>query len=230
MQVEVVKCLQTLEIPLKEAEQSINIKRIKESYLRLAQKYHPDSTFEAADEENYDAAEQDMFIEVKAAFDKLVEMNQQWNGALLTDPEAELLHELEQKKKREQMHKVKMQLAAAKAAKKAEESIRLQKLQEELEEENRLKQLRRQAVIDKQVSELDHLRQYEIKMLVRMDKEFSDITYIPTSSLGEQIAGIVKRDMRFHNSEEAKHGRPYYDYEEQVKLFDQSAVKSRQIE
>ena len=67
-------------------------------------------------------------------------------------------------------------------------------------------------------------------MLVRMDKEFSDITYVPTTSLGEQIAGIVKRDMRFHNSEEAKHGRPYYDYEEQVKLFDQSAIKSRQIE
>ena len=54
MQVEVVNALQTLEIPLKEAEQSINIRRIKESYLRLAQKYHPDSTFDAADEENYD--------------------------------------------------------------------------------------------------------------------------------------------------------------------------------
>ena len=108
MQVEVVKCLQTLEIPLIEAEQSINIKRIKESYLRLAQKYHPDSTFDAAEEENYDHEVEDMFIEVKAAFDKLVELNHQWNGALLTDPEAELLHEIEQRKKRETMNKLKM--------------------------------------------------------------------------------------------------------------------------
>ena len=49
-----------------------------------------------------------MFIEVKAAFDKLVELNHQWNGALLTDPEAELLHEIEQRKKRETMNKLKM--------------------------------------------------------------------------------------------------------------------------
>ena len=125
---EVVKCLETLEIPLKEVEQSINIRRIKEQYLRLAQKYHPDSTFNAADEESMDLTMEDMFIEVKAAFDKLVELNQQWNGALLTDPEAELLYNIEQKKKRESMNKLKMQLAAAKAAKKAEESKRLEKL------------------------------------------------------------------------------------------------------
>ena len=36
LQVEVVKCLKILEIPITEAETSINIKRIKESYLRLA--------------------------------------------------------------------------------------------------------------------------------------------------------------------------------------------------
>ena len=79
--------------------------------MRLAQKYHPDSNFDAADEASYDLSVEDMFIEVKAAFDKLVELNQEWNGALLTDPEAELLQELELKQRRDKMNKIKMRLA-----------------------------------------------------------------------------------------------------------------------
>jgi len=36
-----------------------------------------------------------MFIAVKAAFDKLVELNDEFKGKLLTDPEAELAEQLE---------------------------------------------------------------------------------------------------------------------------------------
>lgn len=59
------------------------------------------------------------------------------------------------------------------------------------------------------------MRKYEIKMLVRMDKEYSDITYVPTSSLGSMIDNLCKRhaNIKF-GEEEAKHNRPYYDYEE----------------
>ena len=42
MQVEVIKCLQTLEIAAHETNKAIDIKRIKQQYLILAQKYHPD--------------------------------------------------------------------------------------------------------------------------------------------------------------------------------------------
>mmetsp|Transcript_9424 Transcript_9424/g.11543 ORF Transcript_9424/g.11543 Transcript_9424/m.11543 type:complete len:90 (-) Transcript_9424:374-643(-) len=70
-------------------------------------------------------------------------------------------------------------------------------------------------------------------MLVRMDKEYSDITYVPTSSLGSQIDELCKRHInKKFGEEEAKHLRPYYDYDEQVKLFDQSSIsnKMKQIE
>lgn len=45
-----------------------------------------------------------MFIEVKAAFDRLVELNEQFGGNLLTDPEAELAAQLEEDARRRQMH------------------------------------------------------------------------------------------------------------------------------
>ena len=69
-------------------------------------------------------------------------------------------------------------------------------------------------------------------MLVRMDKEFSDITYIPATSLGSQIDEICKRYENFEVSEEErKHNRPYYNYNEQIKLFDQSSSsKQREIQ
>ena len=61
------------------AQQSIDIKSVKAHYLKLAQKYHPDviqhSLKEGGEEVDENAAitaAEDMFIEVKAAFDKLV--------------------------------------------------------------------------------------------------------------------------------------------------------------
>ena len=94
-----------------------------------------------------------------------------------------------------------------------------------MREEERIRQLRRRAVVERQIAELDALRKYEIKMLVRMDKEFSDITYVPTSSLGSLIDDLCKRhDNKKFGEQEAKHNRPYYDYEERVKLFDNSSI------
>lgn len=43
MQREVVKCLKTLQISSNETQEAIDIKRIKEQYLRMAQQYHPDA-------------------------------------------------------------------------------------------------------------------------------------------------------------------------------------------
>ena len=78
---------------------------------------------------------------------------------------------------------------------------------------HRIKEIRRRAVVERQIAELARLRQYEIKMLVRLDKEYSDITYIPTNSLGMQIAELCKRNHQHRNPEDELHGRPYYDYE-----------------
>ena len=43
MQDEVIRCLKTLEIPANKISEAIDIKTIKEQYLKLAQKYHPDA-------------------------------------------------------------------------------------------------------------------------------------------------------------------------------------------
>ena len=88
MQREVVKCLKILEIQSSETSEAIDIKRIKEQYLRLAQKYHPDVV--ANSDEHDESSAEEMFIEVKSSFDRLVELNEQFDGNLLTDPEAEL--------------------------------------------------------------------------------------------------------------------------------------------
>lgn len=68
-------------------------------------------------------------------------------------------------------------------------------------------------------------------MLVRIDKEFSDITYVPTSSLADMLSNLCKKhnNVKF-DSEESLHLRPYYDYEEQIKQFDLSSLKSQQIQ
>ena len=122
-----------------------------------------------------------------------------------------------------------MKMARAQAQKKHEDKIKLKELEEKLKEEERIRELRRKAVVAKQIAELDALRKYEIKMLVRMDKEFSDITYVPTSSLGSLIDDLCKRhDNKKFGDEEAKHNRPYYDYDEAVKLFDQSSIAWKQ--
>lgn len=68
-------------------------------------------------------------------------------------------------------------------------------------------------------------------MLVRMDKEFSDITYIPTQSLGHQIDDICKRNVVTRDPLEKLHGRPYYDHEETKRDFDKSSAgQSHHIE
>ena len=65
-------------------------------------------------------------------------------------------------------------------------------------------------------------------MLVRMDKEYSDITYVPASSLGSQIDNLCKRDNnKKFGEDEAAHLRPYYDYDERIKEFDESSIANR---
>ena len=69
------------------------------------------------------------------------------------------------------------------------------------------------------------MRKYEIKMLVRMDKEFSDITYRPTKSLGAMMDNLCKRTPERQTAENKSHGRPYYNHEETIALFDKQAAK-----
>ena len=92
---------------------------------------------------------EEMFIQVKAAFDKLVEVNDEYGGKLLTDPEAELAEQLEKEARRAQMHELRMKMAAAKKDKKLEESQRLAQMEEEMKEQTRIMDLRRKAVVDK---------------------------------------------------------------------------------
>ena len=234
MQNEVLECLSLLEIKPDKTAQSFNIKSIKEQYLRLAQMYHPDVVAQIKEEEMKEGESlmvlEEKFIQVKEAFDRLVELNGQYGGQLLIDPETERAEELEKQARRAQMHELRMKMAKARVGQQHEDKLRLEQLEVKLNEEERIRELRRQAVVAKQIAELDALRKYEIKMLVRMDKEYSDITYVPTSSLGSMIDNLCKRhaNIKF-GEEEAKHNRPYYDYEEQVKLFDQSSI-SRKME
>ena len=69
-------------------------------------------------------------------------------------------------------------------------------------------------------------------MLVMLDKEYSDITYVPAASLKYQIDDLCKRTHVKRDPKEALHNRPYYDHAEQIKLFDESSIshKSRIIE
>ena len=225
MQREVVKCLKTLEIQSSETHEAIDIKRIKEQYLKLAQQYHPDVIGNQDDQEEGKKAEE-MFIEIKESFDRLVQLNEEFGGNLLTDPEADLAAHMEKEARRQQMHEVRMKIARAKKERRDNEAGELQRLEEEMKEQHRIRELRRRAVVERQIAELARLRQYEIKMLVRLDKEYSDITYIPTNSLGMQIAELCKRNHQHRNPEDELHGRPYYDYEQQIKQFDESSLGS----
>ena len=84
MQDEVIKCLNLLEIKTDKTAQSFNIRAIKEQYLRLAQMYHPDVIAQIKKEElkvgeSLEELEE-KFVEVKEAFDRLVELNGQYGG------------------------------------------------------------------------------------------------------------------------------------------------------
>ena len=62
---ELSKCYQTLELPVNQRQ---DLKTVKEQYLRLAQKYHPDHFKQSAQK----------FIEIKDAYEKLVELEHQY--------------------------------------------------------------------------------------------------------------------------------------------------------
>ena len=61
-------------------------------------------------------------------------------------------------------------------------------------------------------------------MLVMLDKEYSDITYVPAASLKSQIDDLCKRTHVKRDPKEALHLRPYYDHDERIKEFDESAM------
>ena len=56
------------------------------------------------------------------------------------------------------MQEVRMKLARAKKARNDQEAIELQRLEEEMKEVHRIKGLRRRAVVEKQLAELESLR------------------------------------------------------------------------
>ena len=75
-----------------------------------------------------------MFIEVKAAFDRLVELNEQFDGNLLVDPEQELAEQMEKDAKRQQMLDLKMKIALSRKEKNDINAIELQKLELQMKE------------------------------------------------------------------------------------------------
>ena len=96
MKSEVLECLFQLEIKPEKSEQTINIKAVKKQYLELAQRYHPDVLAAQAEfDEEKILEEQDKFVKIKEAFDRLIELNSQYDNKLLCDPEEDLAAELE---------------------------------------------------------------------------------------------------------------------------------------
>ena len=75
-----------------------------------------------------------MFIEVKAAFDRLVELNEQFDGNLLVDPEQELAEQMEKDAKRQQMLDLKMKIALSRKEKNDINAIEIQKLELQMKE------------------------------------------------------------------------------------------------
>lgn len=121
MQEEVLKCLSLLEIQAEKTVQSIDITLIKEHYLKLAQKYHPDAVASRQEELKDDESPESKFVEIKEAFDKLVEINSEFGGSLLIDPEAEMAAQLEKELQRKRMHELRMKMAKARFEQKKEE-------------------------------------------------------------------------------------------------------------
>jgi len=60
-------------------------------------------------------------VEIKEAFDKLVEINSEFGGHLLIDPEAELAAQLEKEQQRQRMQELRMKMARARFEQKLEE-------------------------------------------------------------------------------------------------------------
>ena len=77
---------------------------------------------------------EEMFIEVKAAFDRLVELNEQFDGNLLVDPEQELAEQMEKDAKRQQMLDLKMKIALSRKEKNDINAIEIQKLELQMKE------------------------------------------------------------------------------------------------
>ena len=91
MKIEVLECLSLLEIKPEKTAQSINVKAIKKQYLELAQRYHPDVLAAQAEfDEEKILKLQDKFVKIKEAFDRLIELNSEYDNQLLADPEEDL--------------------------------------------------------------------------------------------------------------------------------------------
>ena len=68
--------------------------------MRLAQRYHPDVIGQMTEEDAMKEGEtleelEEKFVSIKEAFDRLVELNGQYGGQLLIDPEEQRAEELE---------------------------------------------------------------------------------------------------------------------------------------
>lgn len=122
----------------------------------LAQRYHPDVLAQTAKEavpeaEKEESVENDQFIEVKAAFDRLIELNEASDGHLLADIELEREQKLWLETRLKQMQELRKKMADAKIKKDDLKTIELKKMEEEIKDQHRIKDLRRRDVVDRQL-------------------------------------------------------------------------------
>ena len=47
--------------------------------------------------------------------------------------------------------------------------------------------------MEAEIKKMEYLRQFEIKLLIRLDKEFSDAFYVPVSSMTDALDILCKR-------------------------------------
>lgn len=80
VQQEVFRNLTLLEFDIPHLRLDINMKAVKDQYLKLAQKYHPDRSSSGSGKEDK------AFIDAKAAYDRVVAMDRDFKGGLFVSP------------------------------------------------------------------------------------------------------------------------------------------------
>ena len=176
----------------------MELKKVKEQYLKLAQRYHPDSGAEA---------DEAAFIKVKESFDRIVQLDRDSNGQLFLSMEKITLVQRSETEKAKHMGSLKQKIKMQK-----QKEIDLKQRQEAAIDRQRQEELTRQAQVKKaaleaQLEEIARQAEQQKKVFEEQKKQqalamgLDKLPSKPTRNVGDI---------------------PFYDREEKVRKFDQS--------
>ena len=129
-------------------QKEITLKTIREQYLKLAQKYHPDAV-KGGEAKAQTEEQEEAFIQMKESFDRLVELDKDSKGKLFVS--AEMLRE-EEKKAQESKQKMSNLKNKIKMQKQREADVK--RRQEEEQERIRQEERARQEKVKKEAYEI----------------------------------------------------------------------------